>query len=116
MAVRTGGPGPGGLSLLVVPLKAEGVDMRKIRVQGPATSGTTYIELDQVKVPVENLIGKEGMGMNYVMVSSASSLARKRLPNSLADKLQSRKTDHRCRCVHASTCRPILRLRVRPEA
>lgn len=72
MAVRTGpeGSGAAGLSMMVVPLKDyPGVTMRRIKVGGFASSGTTYIELDDVKVPVENLIGKEGMGMKYVMTN-----------------------------------------------
>jgi acyl-CoA dehydrogenase len=68
MLVRTGGPGPTGLSLLVVPLKDnEGVSMRRMSVTGQTAAGTTFIELDDVKVPVENLIGKENSGMLYVM-------------------------------------------------
>lgn len=68
MAVRTGGPGPGGLSMLVVPLlNYPGVTMRRIRVGGQSSAGTTFIDLDDVKVPVENLIGVEGQGMIYVM-------------------------------------------------
>jgi acyl-CoA dehydrogenase len=67
MAVRTGGKGAAGLSLLVVPLKVEGVEMRRLHVTGSKTSGTTFIELDNVRVPVENLIGQEGRGMYYVM-------------------------------------------------
>jgi acyl-CoA dehydrogenase len=70
MAVRTGGPGASGLSMLMVPLKgAKGVDMRRLKVSGQISAGTTYIELDDVEVPVENLIGKEGMGMNYIMTN-----------------------------------------------
>ena len=70
MCVRTGGEGPGGLSVLLVPLKnTEGVSMRKIPVVGGKASGTTFIELDDVKVPVENMLGKEGQGMKYIMVS-----------------------------------------------
>ncbi|KAG8168154.1 hypothetical protein KVR01_003843 [Diaporthe batatas] len=72
MAVRTGpeGSGAAGLSMLVVPLKGQpGVTMRHLKVGGSASAGTTYIELDDVKVPVENLIGKEGMGMKYVMTN-----------------------------------------------
>ena len=72
MAVRTGGPdsGPSGLSLIVVPLLGHpGVNMRKISTGGGSTSGTTYIELDDVRVPVENLIGKEGAGMKYIMTN-----------------------------------------------
>lgn len=69
MAVRTGGAGAGGLSMLVVPLKGcEGVTMRRLKVGGQISAGTTFIELDDVKVPVENLIGEEGMGMKYIMV------------------------------------------------
>ncbi|KAL2867747.1 acyl-CoA dehydrogenase family protein [Aspergillus lucknowensis] len=68
MAVRTGGPGAAGLSLLVVPLKGHpGVSMQRLKVAGQFTGGTTYIELDEVKVPVENLIGREGEGMKLVM-------------------------------------------------
>jgi len=70
MAVRTGGPGPSGLSLLLVPLKNHtGVSMRRLKVQGQVSAGTTFIELDDVKVPVENLIGEEGMGMKYIMTN-----------------------------------------------
>lgn len=70
MAVRTGGDGAGGLSMLVVPLKGHpGVEMRRLKVQGQIAAGTTYIELDDVEVPVENLIGEEGMGMRYIMTN-----------------------------------------------
>ena len=70
MAVRTSGPGPTGLSLLVVPLlDYPGVTMRRMKVSGQLTGGTTFIELEDVKVPVENLIGEEGMGMMYIMTN-----------------------------------------------
>ncbi|KAH8881297.1 acyl-CoA dehydrogenase NM domain-like protein [Thozetella sp. PMI_491] len=72
MAVRTGGPGSGaaGLSLMVVPLKNyPGVNMRRLKVGGQVSAGTTYIELDDVQVPVSNLIGVEGQGMRYIMTN-----------------------------------------------
>jgi acyl-CoA dehydrogenase len=70
MAVRTGSAGAEGLSLLVVPLKDyPGVTMRRLKVGGQITGGTTFIELDDVVVPVENLIGQEGMGMKYIMTN-----------------------------------------------
>lgn len=70
MAVRTGGPGAPGLSMIVCPLKGyPGVTMRRLKVAGQVSAGTTYIELDDVKVPVENLIGEEGQGMRYVMTN-----------------------------------------------
>jgi acyl-CoA dehydrogenase len=75
MCVRTGGDGPSGLSVLLVPLKNQkGVSMRKIPVMGGTASGTTYIELDDVKVPVENILGKEGEGMKYIMVSCGKNI------------------------------------------
>lgn len=72
MAVRTGPPGSGagGISILVVPLKGHpGVTMRRLSVSGTASSGTTYIELDDVKVPIENLVGEENQGMRYIMTN-----------------------------------------------
>ncbi|KAJ5835820.1 hypothetical protein N7447_001846 [Penicillium robsamsonii] len=70
MAVRTGGPGAAGLSVLVVPLKGHpGVSMRRLKVSGQITGGTTFIELDDVKVPVSNIIGKEGDGMRIIMTN-----------------------------------------------
>lgn len=70
MAVRTGGPGPTGLSMVVVPLKGyPGVSMRRLKVSGQVSAGTTFIELDDVKVPVENIIGQEGAGMKYIMTN-----------------------------------------------
>ncbi|KAH7211275.1 acyl-CoA dehydrogenase/oxidase [Fusarium oxysporum] len=67
MAVRTGGPGASGLSLLVVPLLDHpGVTMRRMKTSGGTTSGTTFIDLEDVKVPIENLIGQEGQGMKMV--------------------------------------------------
>ncbi|MCJ1431373.1 hypothetical protein MMC27_000725 [Xylographa pallens] len=70
MAVRTSGHGPGGLSLLVVPLLDHpGVSMRPIKCSGQTSGGTTYIELDDVRVPVSNLIGQEGLGMKYIMTN-----------------------------------------------
>ncbi|KAI3577739.1 acyl-CoA dehydrogenase/oxidase [Fusarium oxysporum f. sp. albedinis] len=54
MAVRTGGPG------------ASGVTMRRMKTSGGTTSGTTFIDLEDVKVPIENLIGQEGQGMKMI--------------------------------------------------
>ena len=70
MAVRTGPSDSGakGLSLLVVPLKNHpGVSVRKIEVSGSKSSGTAYIDLSDVRIPVSNLIGTEGAGMKYIM-------------------------------------------------
>jgi len=68
-AVRTGGPGQRGISLLIIPLKAKGVIRRRMENSGVHASGSTFIEFDDVEVPVENLIGKENHGFRYIMSS-----------------------------------------------
>lgn len=85
-AVRTGGPGRTGISLLVIPLAAEGVTRRRMFNSGVNASGmyfvwepqnsliniitgSTFIELDDVRVPVENRIGEENKGFPLIMSS-----------------------------------------------
>ncbi|KFY69987.1 hypothetical protein V499_09558 [Pseudogymnoascus sp. VKM F-103] len=66
-AVRTGGPGSKGISVLVIPMKVEGVTTRKMFNSGVGASGSTFIEFDNVKVPVSNLLHKEGRGFEVIM-------------------------------------------------
>ena len=67
-AVRTGGEGPGGVSMLLIPMDAEGVSRTALdRKQGWWCSDTATIYFDNVKVPVENLIGQEGHGFLVIM-------------------------------------------------
>lgn len=61
-AVRTGGEGMNGISLLLIERDFGGVSTRRMDCQGVWSSGTTYITFEDVKVPVENLIGKENQG------------------------------------------------------
>lgn len=61
-AVRTGGEGMNGVSVLLIERSFGGVSTRKMDCQGVWSSGTTYITFEDVKVPVENLIGKENQG------------------------------------------------------
>ncbi|KAI1039995.1 hypothetical protein LB505_006090 [Fusarium chuoi] len=70
MAVRTGEENSGGkgISLILVPLKDHpGVTRRRLKVAGQIVAGTSFIELDDVRVPRENLIGRENEGMKYIM-------------------------------------------------
>lgn len=60
-AVRTGGPGMNGVSLLLIE-RGPGVTTRRMDCQGVWSSGTTYITFEDVKVPVENLLGKQNQG------------------------------------------------------
>ncbi|RMJ23139.1 acyl-CoA dehydrogenase [Aspergillus sp. HF37] len=66
-AVRTGGPGRTGISLLVIPLKASGVTCRRMYNSGVNASGSTFIELDDVRVPVDHLLGEENKGFPMIM-------------------------------------------------
>jgi len=65
-AVRTGGPGMKGVSLMVIE-RGPGVTTKQMNCMGVWASGTTYITFENVKVPVENLIGKENKGFKYIM-------------------------------------------------
>lgn len=66
VAARTGGPGMDGISLLLVE-RSPGVTTRLMNCSGVWSSGTTYITFEDVKVPVENLIGEENCGFKYIM-------------------------------------------------
>ncbi len=59
--------GVNGVSLLVIDLKSEGVSARKLKKLGWHASDTAELNFDDVKVPVENLIGEEGQGFYYLM-------------------------------------------------
>lgn len=67
VAVRTGGPGMNGISMLLLEKTMPGLSVRKIETQGMKCSGSAYITFDNVKVPVENLIGKENKGFRVIM-------------------------------------------------
>ncbi|KAF4680313.1 hypothetical protein FOZ63_029589 [Perkinsus olseni] len=67
VAVRTGGPGMDGISLLLIEKTMPGVTTRRMKCSGVWSSGTTFISFDDVKVPVENLIGKENKGFKCIM-------------------------------------------------
>lgn len=67
--VRTGGPGAGGLSLLLIPRDSPGIKVRKMETMFSTTHGTNFVEFEDVKVPVQNMIGKEGEAMKMVMVN-----------------------------------------------
>ncbi|KAH8687118.1 putative acyl-CoA dehydrogenase [Tricladium varicosporioides] len=70
-AVRTGTPesGMNGVSVLLIERSMGGVSTRKMDCQGVWSSGTTYITFEDVKVPVENLIGKENQGFKVIMTN-----------------------------------------------
>jgi acyl-CoA dehydrogenase len=67
-AVRTGGKGYGGISLLVIESDTPGYSVsKKLRKMGWWASDTAQIFFDECQVPVENLVGKEGQGFYGIM-------------------------------------------------
>ncbi len=67
VAVRTGGPGASGVSLLLIPGDTPGLTRTKLAKMGWWASDTATLHFDACRVPVENLIGEEGQGFRLIM-------------------------------------------------
>ena len=67
VAVRTGEPGPRGLSMIVVPGDSAGLRRTPLRKMGWHCSDTAQIHFDGVRVPATNLVGDEGAGFKAIM-------------------------------------------------
>lgn len=66
-AVRTGGPGHAGISLLVVEKGTPGFTVdRSLRKMGWHCSDTAELSFVDARVPVENLVGAEGSGFGQI--------------------------------------------------
>ncbi|CAG9952852.1 unnamed protein product [Clonostachys rosea f. rosea IK726] len=75
-----------GLSVLLIE-RGEGVETKPIKTSYSPTAGTAYITFDNVKVPVENLLGRENKGIEvilsnfnherWVMICASISASRK---------------------------------------
>ncbi|CAG8957367.1 hypothetical protein HYFRA_00010793 [Hymenoscyphus fraxineus] len=66
-AVRTGGPGAKGISLLIIPLSSPGVKRRRMHNSGVNASGSTFITFEDVLVPTSNLLHIENRGFEVIM-------------------------------------------------
>ena len=67
-AVRTGGAGSSGVSMLLISADAEGVSRAALdKKQGWWCSDTATIYFDNVRVPTGNLLGQENKGFNVIM-------------------------------------------------
>jgi acyl-CoA dehydrogenase len=72
-AVRTGGEGHGGLSLLVIERGTPGFSVgRKLDKMGWWASDTAELHFENCRVPAENLIGDENSGFLQIMLNFAA--------------------------------------------
>ncbi len=67
VAVRTGGEGASGVSLLLIEGDTPGLSRIKLKKMGWWASDTASLHFDDCRVPVTNLIGEEGQGFKLIM-------------------------------------------------
>jgi len=67
VAVRTGGPGASGISLMLVETDRPGFSRTRLAKMGWRCSDTATLYFDNVEVPPENLIGPENGGFAGIM-------------------------------------------------
>ena len=69
IACRTGGPGTSGISAIVVEKGTPGFTQTPLKKMGWLSSDTAALYFDDVRVPVENLIGGENSGWMGLMAN-----------------------------------------------
>jgi acyl-CoA dehydrogenase len=67
VAVRTGGPGASGISLVVVPGDAPGLVRTPLRKMGWWCSDTAHLSFTGCRVPADHLVGAEHRGFAMIM-------------------------------------------------
>lgn len=68
LAVRTGGQGTGGVSLIVIPSGTPGFSVGpRLRKMGVHCSATAELTFEDCVVPASNIIGEENAGFKYIM-------------------------------------------------
>ena len=67
VAVRTGGPGAAGVSLLLIERDRPGFTRAELKKMGWWCSDTASLHFDAVRVPAANLIGQENAGFRAIM-------------------------------------------------
>ena len=73
VAVRTGGPGHGGVSLVVVEKGTPGFTVgRKLKKMGWWASDTAELNFDDCRVPVDNVLGEVDQGFVTIMQNFAT--------------------------------------------
>src|SRR6185436_18489568 len=72
-AVRTGGPGHGGVSLLVIERETPGFTVsKKLAKMGWWASDTAELSFEGCRVPAANLLGEENAGFVPIMMNFAT--------------------------------------------
>jgi acyl-CoA dehydrogenase len=66
-AVRTGGPGAAGVSLLVIPTNSQGFSATPLAKMGWWCSDTATLYFDECRVPAKYLLGVENAGFHLIM-------------------------------------------------
>lgn len=56
----------GGQTLLVIP-RGEGLETRHMKMSGSSSAGTAFVEFNEVKVPVQNVVGERGKAFKYIV-------------------------------------------------
>lgn len=70
LAVRTGGPGYGGISLMLFPTDTPGFSVtNKLEKLGNHCSDTAELHFDECKIPAKNLLGRENQGFYHIMTN-----------------------------------------------
>jgi acyl-CoA dehydrogenase len=69
VAVRTGGPGASGISLIAVPGDAPGLERTPLAKMGWWCSDTAQLSFSGCRVPADHLIGDEGAGFRSIMAN-----------------------------------------------
>jgi len=65
-AVRTGGKGMGGISLMLIE-RSDGVETKAIKTSYAPCAGTAYVMYENVEVPCDRILGKENQGFACIM-------------------------------------------------
>lgn len=70
LAVRTGGEGHGGISLILFPTDTKGFKVaRKLKKIGNHASDTAELSFEDCRVPARYLLGEENQGFYYIMMN-----------------------------------------------
>ena len=69
VAVRTGGPGAGGISLIAVQGASPGLQRTELDKMGWWCSDTAHLRFEGVRVPADHLIGPENAGFRMIMAN-----------------------------------------------